>query len=50
MTNHKLKRSVYHDGDGILRHIDPEEEEKRILDLDNRDKEDDDKNIGENID
>ena len=50
MTDPEPKRRVYHDGDGILRHVDPEEEEKRILDLDNRDKEDDDKNIGENID
>ena len=50
MTDPKPKRNVYHDGDGILRHIDPEEEENRILDLDNRDKEDDDRNIGENID
>ena len=50
MTSHKPKRSVYHDGDGVLRYNDPEEEKKRISGLDNADEKDDDQHIGENID
>jgi len=50
MTSHKPKRSVYHDGDGILRFSDTEDEKKRRLDLDNTDEKDDDQHIGENID
>ena len=50
MTDHKPKRTVYHDGDGILRYTDPEEEKKRISGLDKVDKKDDDQHSGENID
>jgi len=50
MTDDKTKRNVYHDGDGVLRYTDPEEEKKRISDLDKSDEKDDDQNIGENID
>ena len=50
MSKGKKKREVYHDGDGVLRYTNPEEEKKRISDLDNTDKKDDDQHIGENID
>ena len=50
MSKGKKKRKVYHDGDGILRYTDPEEEKKRTSDLDNTDEKDDDHHIGENID
>tara|TARA_R100001244_G_C5126326_1_gene124696 strand:- start:168 stop:320 length:153 start_codon:yes stop_codon:yes gene_type:complete len=50
MTDDKTKRTVYHDGDGVLRHTDPEEEKKRISDLDKTDEKDNDQHIGENID
>ena len=50
MTDPKPKRRVYHDGDGVLRYSDPEEEKNRISELDNTDEKDDDQHIGENID
>ena len=50
MSKEKKKREVYHDGDGVLRYTNPEEEKKRILGLDNADEKDDDQHIGENID
>ena len=48
MTDHKPKRRVYHDG--VLKYIDPEEEKKRISDLDKTNEKDDHKYEGENID
>ena len=50
MSKEKKKIKVYHDGDGILRYTDPEEEKKRISDLDKTDEKDNHKNVGENID
>ena len=50
MPKEKKKREVYHDGDGVLRYSNREEEKKRIAELDNADEKDDDKHIGENID
>ena len=50
MPKERKKREVYHDGDGVLRHTDPEEEKKRISDLDKTDEKDNDQHIGENID
>ena len=50
MTSHKPKRRVYHDGDGVVRYTNPEEEKKRISELDNADEKDDDQYAGENID
>jgi hypothetical protein len=50
MSKEKKKKEVYHDGDGVLRYTNPEEEKKRISEVDNTDEKDDDKNIGENID
>jgi hypothetical protein len=50
MTDDETKRNAYHDGDGVLRHTDPEEEKKRISDPDKTDEKDNDQHIGENID
>ena len=50
MSKEKKKKEVYHDGDGVLRYTNPEEEKKRVSELDSPDEKDDDRNIGENID
>ena len=50
MSKEKKKREVYHDGDGVLRYTNPEEEKKRISELDNADEKDEYRHIGENID